>query len=158
MKKSFFLFPFLFVFFSLTAQIEKPPVYIGCENEDIQNLESCFNTNLKLTILEQFQTPQIVEKDNYKGQIRVVFIVSKEGNFEVLYVNSIYSELEDEVNRMLKRLPKIQPATYNGRPIDSRYVIPISIPLEFKNSTALSREIFISLNTLLSLITLLSAI
>ena len=34
----------------------------------------------------------------------------------------------------------------------------ISIPLEFKNSTALSREIFNSLNTLLSLITLLSAI
>ncbi len=130
MKKSFFLFPILFVFFSLTAQIEKPPVYIGCENEEIQNLENCFNNNLKLNILEQFQTPQIVEKDNYKGQIRVVFIVSKEGNFEVLYVNSIYSELEDEVNRIFERLPKIQPGTYNGRPIDSRYVIPISIPLE----------------------------
>lgn len=130
MKKSFFLFPFLFIFFSIAAQIEKPPVYVGCENEEIQNLENCFNHKLKLEILEQFQTPQIVEKDNYKGQIRVVFIVSKEGNFEVLYINSIYSELEDEVKRIFEKLPKIQPATYNGRPIDSRYVFPISFPLE----------------------------
>ncbi len=130
MKKLLFLFPFLFAFLPIIAQIEKPPVYKGCENEVIQNLESCFNKNITKDILEQFQTPQIVEKDNYKGQIKVVFIVSKEGLFDVLYINSIYSELEDEVKRIFKILPKIKPATYNGRPVETRYVLPISIPVD----------------------------
>lgn len=136
MKKVFFLsISFLFVFFSVSAQVEKPPIYSGCENEEINQLEKCFNSSLKSEILQKFRTPQIVEKDNYKGQIKVVFNLDKEGKFEVLYVNSIYSELEIEIKRIFESLPKIQPATFNGRPIDSRYMIPISIPIE-QNETA----------------------
>lgn len=129
MKKILLLLTFIFPILSLSAQIEKPPIYPGCENETIQNLENCFNTNLKETVLENFQVPQIVVDENYKGIVKVVFIVSKSGEFEVLYINSMYSELEDEVNRVFRNLPSIQPATYNGRAIDTRYVMPLSIPL-----------------------------
>ncbi len=133
MKKLLLLIPFLFVFLTITAQIEKPPIYLGCENENIQNLESCFNTKLKLDIIQEFQVPEIVNKDNYKGTVKVVFIVSKKGEFEVLYVNAMYNELEEEVKRIFQNLPNIQPATYNGRPIDMRYIVPISIPLDSKS-------------------------
>jgi len=133
MKK--LLIPFLFISFISFAQIEKPPVYNGCENESIQNLETCFNNNLKTTILKEFQVPEIVHQENYKGQVKVVFLVTKTGSFEVLYVNAMYSELEEEAKRVFKTLPNIQPATYNGRAIDTRYVIPITIPLD-ENSFA----------------------
>ncbi|MCF6296834.1 MAG: gliding motility protein RemB [Flavobacteriaceae bacterium] len=140
MKKLFLQLTFLLVFSATTAQIEKPPIYQGCENEELQNLENCFSNNLKSDILKQFQTPNIVERDNYKGQIRIVFIVSKEGDFEILYIHSIYTELENEVKRIFKNLPKIQPATYNGRTVDMRYVIPISIPIN-KNNTTETKEV-----------------
>jgi hypothetical protein len=129
MKKLLVLFTFIFSILSLTAQIEKPPIYPSCENESIQNLEICFNNSLKESVIENFQVPQIVIDENYKGVIKVVFLVNKDGNFDVLYVNAMYPELEEEAKRVFRNLATIQPATYNGRAIDSRYVIPIAIPL-----------------------------
>lgn len=128
MKKLFI--PFLFVSFIAFAQIEKPPVYNGCENESIQNLEICFQNNLKETILNEFQVPEIAKQENYKGQVKVVFLVTKTGSFEVLYVKAMYPELEDEAKRVFKNLPTIEPATYNSRAVDTRYIIPIAIPLD----------------------------
>ncbi len=129
MKKIYLIFiSFLFIT-PLFSQIEKPPVYQGCENEAIQNLENCFNQNLKEAIFNNFEVPNIVTKENYKGQVKVVFNVDKEGNFDVLYVKSMYPELEKEAKRVFANLPKIQPATYNGRAIDTRYIFPIKIPL-----------------------------
>ncbi len=123
------LIPFLFLSFIAFAQVEKPPVYKGCENESIQNLETCFNNQLKSDILKEFKVPEIVSKDNFKGQLNIIFLVTKTGEFEVLYINSMYKALENEVERVFKLLPNIQPATFNGRAIDARYTIPISIPL-----------------------------
>ncbi len=133
MKK--LLLPFLFISFITFGQIEKPPVYTGCENESLQNLETCFNNNLKVDILKEFHVPEIVNQENYKGQMKVVFLVTKTGSFEVLYINAMHPKLEEEAKRIFKNLPNIQPATYNGRAIDTRYVIPISIPLD-ENSFA----------------------
>ncbi len=135
MKELLLLFTFLFFFLPIAAQIEKPPTYKGCENEDIENLEACFNKSLTSDILEDFNVPEIVFKENYKGQITVVFIVNKNGEFEILYINAIYNELKDEVKRVFEHLPTIEPATYNGRGVDTRYVIPISIPLDQKKIT-----------------------
>ena len=133
MKKILLLLPIFFIFFNAFAQLERPPVYKGCENENIQDLEKCFNTNLESDILDEFIVPNIVNKENFKGQIKVVFIVSKKGEFDVLYVNAMYPELEKEAKRVFQKLPTIQPATYNGRAIDTRYIFPISIPLNSKS-------------------------
>lgn len=130
MKKIFFLLLFFFVFSpAILGQIEKPPVYKGCENETLENIEICFNNNLKSDILKDFRLPQIVENENYTGQVKVVFIVNKKGEFDVLYVNAMYPELEEEIKRVFANLPIIEPATYNGRPVDTRYIVPIAIPL-----------------------------
>ena len=122
-------FILFFSFFIVDAQVEKPPVYLGCEEESLQNLNACFNNKLKADILKEFRVPDVVSDDNYKGRINVVFLVNREGIFEVLYVNAMYSELEAEVRRVFGTLPKIQPATYNGRDIEERFQMPIDIPL-----------------------------
>ncbi|MCD6544018.1 MAG: gliding motility protein RemB, partial [Flavobacteriaceae bacterium] len=128
-KKIVLILPFFLIFINLYAQIEKPPVYLGCENENIQNIENCFNNKLEAAIFKKFQVPEIVKQENYKGLLKVVFLVTKKGEFEVLYINAMYPELEEEVRRVFNDLPTIQPATYNGRAIDQRYIFPISIPL-----------------------------
>ena len=119
----------IFLCLSTTGQISKPPVYPGCENETLEGLGNCFNDKLKAAILNEFKVPDIVEKEGYQGKINIVFIVSKEGEFEVLYVKSMYPELENEIKRVFQTLPVIAASTYNGRPVDERYQIPISIPL-----------------------------
>jgi hypothetical protein len=73
--------------------------------------------------------PQIVIDKAYKGDVQVLFEVDKEGSIKVIYVDAIYDELKDESKRVFKMLPKIKPATYNGKPTFVQYNISIAIPL-----------------------------
>ncbi|MDN3642586.1 gliding motility protein RemB [Lutimonas halocynthiae] len=129
-----FLLSFLILLsFSLKAQETKPPVYPGCEDIVLNELMGCFNNKLKAALMEEFQVPAIAENENYKGTVKIVFVITKEGEFEILYINAMYQELEDEVHRVFKTLPTVQAPTYNGRAIDERYQFPLAIPLSDNN-------------------------
>ncbi|MCF6349421.1 MAG: gliding motility protein RemB [Flavobacteriaceae bacterium] len=131
MKKLVILFT-LFQYNIIFSQNEKPPVYLGCEKETIEDMESCFFIKIKEAFKKDFQLPTIVTQENYKGVLRIVFNVTKTGELEVLYINAVYTELENEAKRIFKTLPKIKPATYNGRAIEKQYILPLGIPIGYK--------------------------
>ncbi|MCK0129878.1 gliding motility protein RemB [Flavobacteriaceae bacterium F08102] len=113
---------------NLVAQEDIYPIYKGCDEAE-SSLESCFNQRLSKDVLDKFVLPEKVKSDGYKGTINVIFLVKASGDFEVLYVRSAYAELEAEVKRVFAMLPKARPATFNGRPIEMRFGMPIQIPL-----------------------------
>ncbi len=131
---SFLVITFLFTVASFgqqnTVEFEKYPVFPSCENEIIDNLKNCFNSNIQTFVFENFITPAVVHQEDYKGQIAVLFEVDKEGNFNLLYSEAIYLELKEEIQRVFDLLPKIRPATYNSRPAYMQFTMPIKIPLE----------------------------
>lgn len=108
---------------------EKPPVFNECESEAIDQLKSCFNFTLNNFIHKNFNVPEVVTKESYKGDIQILFEVNKEGEFKVIYVDALYDELKEESKRIFGLLPKIKPATYNGKPTFAQYSISIAIPL-----------------------------
>lgn len=108
---------------------EKPPVFTGCESEPIANLKACFNNKINQHVYQNFKTPQIVADDNYKGDIKVLFEVDKDGKINVLYADAVYEELKTETKRVFDTLPNIQPGTYNGKPTFFQYSLSIKIPL-----------------------------
>lgn len=118
--------------FSQTPKVsfEKYPVFKECANASIDSLENCFNFTLKQFFYDNFKTPSIVSEENYKGQAEIFLEITKEGEFKVLYVDAIYTEIKDEVKRMFATLPKITPATYNGEPTYMQFKLPFKIPLE----------------------------
>ena len=134
MIKNLFLLTFSFLSIQLFAQdlsnYEKAPVFPNCENEEIENLNTCFTQELASIVFNHLKTPKEVEEENYKGDVFVLFEVTKEGTFKVIYIDATYSSLKDAVNEVFAQLPKIQPATYNGRPIFKQYSYRIKIPLE----------------------------
>ncbi len=130
MKHIFFLFSFLLFTLYINAQVEKPPVYPGCEGLDISQLEDCFYSHLKSDVYNKFVTPQNVKNDHFKGKINVAFVITEEGRFKIIYVNSAYKELDEETRRVFAELPKITPAIYDGRSVEKRYLFPINIPIE----------------------------
>ena len=130
--KKILLILLLFQFSFSFSQNEKPPILEGCENETIENMETCFFTSIKERVENEFNVPDIVSKEDYKGILRIIFNVTKTGELKVLYVNSIYKELETEAKRVFKTLPKIQPATYNGRAIEKQYILPLGIPIGYE--------------------------
>ena len=131
--KNFFLFVFLCIqligFSQNTTTYEKPPVFPDCETETFDNLKVCFNNKLNQFIFQNFKVPQVVSDDIYKGDVKVLFEVDKDGKINVIYVDAVYNELKEETKRVFAQLPKVQPSTYNGKPTYVQYSIGIKIPL-----------------------------
>lgn len=128
---------FLFVFLSIqlngftqnTDTYEKPPVFTDCQTESFENLKTCFNNKLNQFIYDNFKVPQNVTNDNYKGDIKILFEVDKEGKISVIYADAVYDELKEEAKRVFNELPKVEPSTYNGKPTYVQYSIGVKIPL-----------------------------
>ncbi|HBC05386.1 MAG TPA: gliding motility protein RemB, partial [Aequorivita sp.] len=124
-----FCFPIISSAQTASAQYEKYPVFNECEGAEVEALESCFKNTLQQFIFKNFQVPEKVFAENYKGNVNVLFEVTKEGRFKVLYVDGIYEELKTEARRVFESLPQIEPATYNGKPAYVQFILPIAIPL-----------------------------
>jgi len=130
MKKIIFSFVLLFFSWSVFSQIEKYPVFKTCETVEVSEIPSCFKVAIKEFILTEFQIPKIVKQENFKGTVSIIFSVNTSGNFSIIYVNSPYKELKEEVDRIFKILPKITPAKFNNHPIEMQFVFPLTIPLD----------------------------
>ncbi|UJH90867.1 gliding motility protein RemB [Antarcticibacterium sp. 1MA-6-2] len=127
-----FFLPWMLLAQTSITELETYPSFPECENEDFPSEEACFKNTLRTYILENFELPPKVTAENYTGEISILFETTREGKFKVLYVDAIYSELKDEVNRVFASLPEVQPATYNGRPTYAQFRMPLKIPLNFQ--------------------------
>jgi hypothetical protein len=132
MKRIICIAILLFSFLGFTQTLptyEKPPVFNACESEAVDKIKSCFNYTLNSFIYKNFEVPQIVIDEAYKGDVRILFEVNKEGEFKVIYTDAIYADLKVESKRVFELLPKIKSATYNGKRTFVQYSISIAIPL-----------------------------
>lgn len=116
--------------FAQRSVSERPPVFEGCEELDIRATEICFYNKIQEFVFQNFQTPEELVKQNYKSNIIVLFEVSNTGNFKVLHINTSHQEINDEVNRVFSKLPKVSPPEYNGKPVYVKYTLRFSIPLK----------------------------
>lgn len=112
-----------------TNSFEKFPVFNACESVSFDEIESCFYSQLRQNIYENFKLPEIVEKESYSGMISIFFEVNTSGNFKVLYVDAVYQELKDETKRVFEAINQVQPATYGGNPTFVQFTMPLEIPL-----------------------------
>ncbi|OIQ16658.1 gliding motility protein RemB [Lacinutrix sp. MedPE-SW] len=131
MKHSLYILFFCFINFSFTQEItnEKPPVFSDCESSEIENLQKCFDNKVFNLFFENFNVPENVSAENYKGEVIVLFEIDTTGSFRAMYVDAIYKELKTEAERVVKAFPKVKPATYNGNPTFKQYSIALKIPL-----------------------------
>jgi hypothetical protein len=140
MKKSSFLLFLLFFSFLTYSQDrdllessispERFPVFSHCENRESKELESCFYYEVQNFVFQNFVVPENLMKNNFEGNVKVLFEVDADGVFKVIYVNAIDDELIKEAKRVFAKFPKIIASTYNGRAVYSKYNITIAIPLK----------------------------
>ncbi|MFD1094217.1 gliding motility protein RemB [Salegentibacter chungangensis] len=105
------------------------PQFSECEAVDFDSKPECFRNKLREAITKEFNLPEEVQKENFRGEVVVIFEVTQEGRFEVIYINAPYESLKNEIRRIFKQLPQVQPATYNSRPANMQFKMPLSIPL-----------------------------
>jgi hypothetical protein len=109
---------------------ERFPVFPNCENLEAKTLEKCFYNQVQDFVFQNFVVPENLVQNNFKGNVKVLFEVDKDGVFKVIYVNAVDDALIKETKRVFAKFPKINPSTHNGNPAFSQYNITISIPLK----------------------------
>ena len=133
--KYILLLPLILLNFQIAAQdnnlsSEIYPEFEQCVNIEYANQAQCFNQTLINHIISNFEVPEIVQTESYKGQLTIIFEVDEEGEFQLIYIDAAYDELKEETRRVFNLLPNVKPATYNGRPIHMQFKMPLRIPLQ----------------------------
>lgn len=114
------------------AIVESVPVFPGCEdakNNDERN--ACFQREITKFISQNFKFPEMARQMGLSGKVYVNFVIEKNGelsNIEV--VRGVDPLLDNEALRVVKKLPKFQPAKQRGRPVRSRFTLPFNLKLQ----------------------------
>ena len=116
MKKLLLLFS-LFAASSVFAQIDPNQLMAGLkQNEDPNRLDS------------------IAKSLNYKGGELVAvfakFTIDENGEVTNISAKGPHPAFEQEAIRIVKKLPKFDPAMYNGKPLARRFTLPIKFRIE----------------------------
>ena len=130
------LFPFFSFSQTFQGDPERFPRFSECETVEYEQEKECFNNTLKKKVRETFSLPEVISSEDYKGEVVVLFEVTREGNFKINYVDAAYPELKEEINRIFDNLPQVSPATYNSRAINMQFRMPVKIPMEIEEVKA----------------------
>ncbi len=141
MKKLLFVFALVLNFMAVSAQDNTFPVFPSCETADANNQEACFYGKLQDFVFQNFNTPENIRANGYKGNVSVLFEVTEEGKFKILYVDALYPELIAEAKRIFGILPQVSPPKHNGQPTYSKFTYKIAIPLQDETTIAAAAKV-----------------
>jgi len=118
----------------MTAQVtssdyEKYPVFPLCEKSPVSEVPACFNETFISFIIENLEVPVEVQEETYEGKMVILFEVTREGTFKLLYTDALFASLKKSMEEVFKKLPTIDPATYNGEPTYMQFTLPVLLPL-----------------------------
>jgi len=116
----------LFFAFAMAHAQSDGPVFPGCETETDRS--ACFAAKLQAYVYDHFTVPG--ELQSYVGEVVVLFEVTEEGKFQVLYVNTTEAALEKEARSVFASIAPIKPGNRNGVPVYTKYTHRIAIPLQ----------------------------
>ena len=75
--------------------------------------------------------PEKAKAEGVEGKVFVQFVVEPDGSVgDVTVLRGVGGECDDEALRVVKSMPKWQPATFKGKPVRSKYVMPIYYTLK----------------------------
>lgn len=81
-------------------------------------------------ISNNLQYPEKAQKNGIQGRVSVKFIVEKDGSISNVEVNrSVDADLDNEAMRVIKSMPKWNPAKQDGTEVRAYYYVPVTFRL-----------------------------
>ena len=75
--------------------------------------------------------PEKAKADGVEGKVFVQFVVEKDGSVgEATVFRGVSPECDEMALQVVKAMPKWQPATFKGKPVRSRFMLPINFKLQ----------------------------
>lgn len=114
------------------AVIEDVPVFPGCENQkNNQARKDCMSEKINEFVNRRFDTG-LGSDLGLSGinRIYVQFRIEKNGNITVLGARAPHPRLQQEAERVVNMLPKMQPGKQRGQPVGVLYSLPITFRVQ----------------------------
>ncbi|WP_029035829.1 energy transducer TonB [Salinimicrobium terrae] len=114
------------------AVIEDVPVFPGCENErNNEARKNCMSEKIQDFVNRKFDTG-LGSDLGLSGinRIYVQFRIEKNGNITVLGARAPHPRLQQEAERVVNLLPKMQPGKQRGQPVGVLYSLPITFKVQ----------------------------
>ncbi|MFO7745895.1 MAG: energy transducer TonB [Psychroflexus sp.] len=108
--------------------IEDVPIFPSCEQyKDNKDRKSCMSEQLKKFINKEFDTG-LASDLGLKGINRIYtsFKIKANGEAEFINARAPHPKLKQESQRVIEKLPKMQPGKQRGNPVDVIFALPIT--------------------------------
>ena len=113
------------------AEIDKVPVFPGCEGLDATATKKCFTQKVSAFIGENFKIENLKESGlTGKQRIMTQFVINKEGKVVVKGIKANHPDLEAEALWTLNQLPTMIPGVQDGQKVAVEYSLPIIFAVE----------------------------
>lgn len=104
---------------------ESAPVWPGCEESD--DKKKCFNQKLMQHIKENYKYPRNEAGDFLRGKTTVAIAIDEKGSVVIRSVKGENAKINEAVEVMIKKIPKMQPGMRGGKPTTIKYTIPLTL-------------------------------
>ncbi|MFD2517769.1 energy transducer TonB [Salinimicrobium flavum] len=114
------------------AVIEDVPIFPGCENmKNNQARKDCMSEKINEFVNRRFDTG-LGSDLGLTGinRIYVQFRIEKNGDVTVLGARAPHPRLQQEAERVVNMLPKMQPGKQRGKPVGVLYSLPITFRVQ----------------------------
>ena len=124
------------------AVVDQVPAFAGCENLAGEEMKDCTVEKITQHVNTNFDT-SLGKKLNIQGQTRIVvqFKIDKNGNITNVRSRSLDDKaevreaLQNEANRVVSSLPKMQPGQKDGKDVAIMYSLPIAFAVPEEEPT-----------------------
>jgi len=97
----------------------------------VADQEPQFKGNMGEWISKNVTYPEKARTNQIEGRVFVMFTIEKDGSItQVAIARSVHPLLDEEAIRIVKRMPKWQPALLKGKPVRFSKIYPLSFKLQ----------------------------
>ncbi|PZW38641.1 beta-lactamase regulating signal transducer with metallopeptidase domain [Mesonia algae] len=114
------------------SAIETVPTYPGCDEESNNTIrKQCFSDKIKDFVNNNFDVG-LGKKLGLTGENRVYvrFVIAKDGSIKDVQARAPHPKLQEEAERVVNSLPKMQPGIQNSQPVNVLYSLPIIFKID----------------------------
>ncbi|MBT8312723.1 MAG: energy transducer TonB [Flavobacteriaceae bacterium] len=109
-------------------RIEEVPVFPGCEGAN--DKRACFQEMIMEHVRKNFRYPQLAQEMGLQGRVSIAFKIEKDGSIGDVRMRGPHKILEEEVGRIISKLPRMIPGKQRGRAVKVPFMMPIVFKLQ----------------------------
>ncbi|MDC6384005.1 M56 family peptidase [Flagellimonas taeanensis] len=106
--------------------VDEVPIFPGCE--DAVDKRACFQEKIQEHIRKNFRYPTEAQEMGIQGRVSAIFTIDADGAITDIGMRGPHELLENETERIIARLPQMEPGKHEGRKVK----VPFSIPITFR--------------------------